>query len=735
MEPYQPLYLKHRPQTLGQLVGQRTVVKTLTNAIDNDRIAHAYLFTGPRGCGKTSSARILAKSLNCEQGPTATPCMTCTMCEEIKKGVSPAVMEIDAASNNSVDDARVLIERAPLVAQGGRFKLYIIDECHMLTKEAFNALLKTIEEPPPRVIFILATTEEHKVPPTIISRCQRLMFRLANHPELCEHLRNVANIENIAIEDDAIELIARRSGGGLRDALGLLDQASLLASPEKPVGIKDLLTLLGAIDEDVLISISQGIADRDAERVLSSVHQLLAQGREPSLVALELAKHFLNIAKGMHLSKTKGSSAQGEKVETSLAQQLITGSQDYIQKVIELSSSFDSAELTQIVMELDRLEQTLRRSTQPSLALEVGLLSVCHRHDILLVRELAQKVEYLENAITDGAMPAITHAPSHAPAQAAPPPAPRPAPAPTPAPAPAPAPSPAPAPAPVPAPAPAPAPAAAAVDDGLAQPPARVAPADDFEVNEDGDVEPSITILENEAEEEAESQPAAASAPSAPPAAPAAQAADTASSTDLDEFWSNLLSELQGRHLPSFSVISQFGFPLSLREDELVIGVMKDNLQKLIENKAEQIKISAKVVSGRDLFIKVRVAAQENAPPPKPPGPASNRGQNGGGGHSPAPERAQEPAMAAQGVGSGSGAQSSALRATAPEQERRPAQNFTEVKGEAAASPPAAPSGSKPSAADLSRSDQQSFEGTGDNALMLKEAYKLFEGPGSRRVG
>ena len=413
LEPYLPLYLKHRPQTLGQLVGQRTVVKTLTNAIDSDRIAHAYLFTGPRGTGKTSSARILAKSLNCEMGPTATPCMKCTMCEEIKKGISPAVMEIDAASNNSVDDARVLIERAPLVAQGGRFKLYIIDECHMLTKEAFNALLKTIEEPPPKVIFILATTEEHKVPPTIISRCQRLMFRLAHHDELCEHLRKVADIEKIAIEDEALELIARRSGGGLRDALGLLDQASLLATPAKPVGIKDLLILLGAIEEDVLISISEGIADRDAERVLTSTHELLAQGREPSLVALELAKHFLNLAKGLHLSNIKGAVSQGEQVETSLAQQLITGSQNYIHRVIELSTSFQGAELTQIVMELDRLEQTLRRSTQPSLALEIGLLSLCHRHDILLFQQLAKKVDYLEAAITGGAMPAPEAGHSH----------------------------------------------------------------------------------------------------------------------------------------------------------------------------------------------------------------------------------------------------------------------------------------------------------------------------------
>src|SRR5271170_7962095 len=199
MADYQPLFLKYRPQALADLIGQDSVAKTLANAIEHDRIFHAYLFTGPRGTGKTSSARILAKSLNCVQGPTISPCQVCASCEEIRQGISSSVFEIDAASNNSVDDARALIERAPLVAQGGRYKLYIIDECHMLTKEAFNALLKTIEEPPPMVVFILATTEEHKVPPTIVSRCQRLMFKLVTQKELKSHLRQVANQESINI--------------------------------------------------------------------------------------------------------------------------------------------------------------------------------------------------------------------------------------------------------------------------------------------------------------------------------------------------------------------------------------------------------------------------------------------------------------------------------------------------------------------------------------------------------
>ena len=780
LEPYLPLYLKHRPQTLNQLVGQSTVVKTLTNAIDNDRIAHAYLFTGPRGCGKTSSARILAKSLNCENGPTAEPCMTCSACEEIKKGISPAVMEIDAASNNSVDDARVLIERAPLVAQGGRFKLYIIDECHMLTKEAFNALLKTIEEPPPKVIFILATTEEHKVPPTIISRCQRLMFRLVNHDELCAHLRVIADIEKIHIEDAAIELIARRSGGGLRDALGLLDQASLLASEEKPVGIKDLLTLLGAIEEDVLLAISEGIANRDAEKVLSSAHQLLAQGREPSLVALELAKHFLNLAKGLHLANPKKSE---KGVEVSLAQQLITGSQDYIERVIKMATTFEGAELTQIVMELDKLEQTLRRSTQPSLALEVGLLALCHRHDILLVKELAQKVEILENAIAGGAdLRPVSSARPVAPTQVsheiAAPPVSRPAPA---------AAAPSPAPAPAPAPARTAAPPASESWDEPANLAARIHVNEDNAVNEDGDVEipasgndgevaEDNSTEDNSAEDKnigdaAESKkaavqsaptatnpevPAAAApvvsvAPAMPvssaPAPIAAKSSDKmalSNSEDLDEFWSNLLSDLQSRHLPSFSVISQFGFPLSLRDDELVIGTLKDNLQKMLEAKAPQIQKSAKIITGRDLFIKVKVTSQENTPPPvkattapatRPPGDGpngANRGQS--------QEKASAPRAAAQEEGGDEepgepvlAAQASQLRSTASS---GPSHSNNPSPGQQlSASAPTVASSSRPSAAELVHLDSGPGQVPTDNQMMVKEAYRLFEGPGSRRIG
>lgn len=663
MEPYLPLYLRHRPQTLAQLVGQRSVVKTLTNAIENDRIAHAYLFTGPRGTGKTSSARILAKSLNCEKGPTAEPCMTCQQCLEIKQGISPAVLEIDAASNNSVDDARVLIERAPLVAQGGRFKLYIIDECHMLTKEAFNALLKTIEEPPPKVIFILATTEEHKVPPTIISRCQRLMFRLVNHQDLTEHLRRVADMENINIENEALELIARRSGGGLRDAMGLLDQASLLATKEKPAAVTDLLTLLGAIDEDILLEISSGMKERDGERVLTAVHGLLAQGREPSLVALELSKHFLNMTKALHLGKKKKGEGDGED---SPLGQLITGSARYIEAICQLSQDFEGYELTQMVEQLDRLEQSLRRSTQPALSLEVGLLSLCYRQEIHLVKELVQRVEQLEKYIQGGGAPAPMHsAPSHspptqsAPSQTAPAPRPAPQPSYTPAPTPAPAPAPTPTPAPSPVQNTAPAPSAA--------------PA-----------------------------PVPASAPPAPPPAPVAAQEGDAPMHMVDEFWSNLLEELQAKSIPTFSLVSQFGFPMALRDDEFVIGCMKDNHQKMLENKAEHIKVAAKRLLGKELFIKVKVqagGAREGAPRPAPqPKREAPAPSNGGGQAQPQPasagigddESEPEPALA-----------DVATLSTQPE-ERKKREIPLPESGE---------------------------------AIMVKEAYRLFEGPGSRQIG
>ncbi len=759
MKSYLPLYLKHRPQSLGDLVGQKSVVKTLTNAIDNDRIAHAYLFTGPRGCGKTSSARILAKSLNCEKGPTAEPCMTCTMCIEIKAGNSPAVLEIDAASNNSVDDARVLIERAPLVAQGGRFKLYIIDECHMLTKEAFNALLKTIEEPPPNVIFILATTEEHKVPPTIISRCQRLMFRLANHKELSQHLRKIADIENISILDEAIDLIARRSGGGLRDALGLLDQASLLSSPDKPVSISDLLTLLGAIDEDVLVQISEGIRDRDGSNVLSALHSLLSQGREPSLVALELSKHFLNMAKALHLGGKK-STSESETDGVPLINQLITGTQNYIDQVIKLAPAFEGAELTQMVEQLDRLEQNLRRSTQPALTLEVGLLALCHRHDILMVRELSARVQQLESALSGGnySLPSPAHqsaAPQQAPHNSATThgAAPRPTPIPT-----------------------QPAPQAVQTSPPAAGPPPARAP-ESMSAPMPSPVHQEIAVpaaghgqaaYENDDEDDYEG----ASEPGPAPISTGELAVPVRSEA-IDEFWSNLMDYLQQKSIPTFSIFNQHGFALSLKEDEFVIGVRKEHFVSMLERKVDQIKIAIKTLTGKEMFVKVKVMGEEvGTRAPQPARAASGRESETAGRSGGSPRPADEPSDPAPfrpyTAEVQPANQTSQFKEEAPRPESRP-EPRPEPKPEAKPEPkPESKSDSKSSNKSSSKPEAKGekkpwvprdkgkegawqsggpakptpdFAGTGANArgsdevLMVKEAYKLFEGPGSRFIG
>ena len=248
---YQPLHHKYRPQRFDQLVGQEAITATLGKALTSNRIAPAYLFSGPRGTGKTASARILARSLNCQNsdGPTPEPCGTCDLCRTIASGTALDVIEIDAASNTGVDNIRELIERSRFAPVQARWKVYVVDECHMLSTAAFNALLKTLEEPPPQVVFVLATTDPQRVLPTILSRCQRFDFRRIPLEALEQHLTWIAEQESIAIQPEAIHVVAQRSQGGLRDAESLLDQLSLLPPPIEANAVWDLL---GAVPEQEL---------------------------------------------------------------------------------------------------------------------------------------------------------------------------------------------------------------------------------------------------------------------------------------------------------------------------------------------------------------------------------------------------------------------------------------------------------------------------------------------------
>ncbi len=684
LKGHEPLYLKYRPQQLADLVGQPAVVRTLTNAIAHDRLSHAYLFTGPRGTGKTSTARILAKSLNCEKGPTATPCLKCTQCHEIRLGTSPAVFEIDAASNNSVDDARVLIERAPLVAVGGRFKLYIIDECHMLTKEAFNALLKTIEEPPPQVVFVLATTEEHKVPPTIVSRCQRLMFRLVSQEDLSKHLRDIAAKEKIEIEEEPIKVIARRSGGGLRDALGLLDQSSLLAAPGKPVNLNDLLLLMGALQEDVLLEISDWILQRQGERVLSGVSRLLMEGREPSQLAMELARHFLNLMKASYVLEPPAGADD-------MVGQLIIGSPDYIAGLREQAGSFDRSELSQMVEQLNRLEQTCRRTTQPALHLEIGLLSLCHRHDMVIVRQIDERLGELEDAVRSGTVhhrpPAVQRSPAR---QGT-----------------------------VPQKEPARAEAKTVVpsiSEEAQVGPAGIAGVAQFvqqtwataadalagnagqgesakQIGPDLAAEQAGEQTVEEPDEPAKAPPAVADgsverARPLPAATDEASATPTSAEDELEAFWLQLLDEVAS--MPSIlGILSNYPFPLSLDQKEFTIGVNNDMWRNNVEKRMEPIKTACERILGRQIAVKVKVVSGV---------PSRLTARDRGG------------APSVRGAEEGAGAEES----EEPEPATRAATTAQRTAPEA--------------------SDLQASRGGGNNSNLVREADQLFQGPGSRRI-
>lgn len=291
---YEPLHHKYRPKSFAELVGQEAIATTLTNAISTSRIAPAYLFTGPRGTGKTSSARILAKSLNCLNSPkpTATPCGVCDVCQGISKGYSIDVIEIDAASNTGVDNIREIIERSQFAPVQCRYKVYAIDECHMLSTQAFNALLKTLEEPPKHIVFVLATTDPQRVLPTIISRCQRFDFRRIPLESLVKHLTYISIQENISISQDAITLISQLSQGGLRDAESLLDQLSLLSGEVTPDKVWDLV---GTVSEKDLFGLLSAIALDNGEAVIDNTRKILDRGREPLIVLQNLAGFYRDL--------------------------------------------------------------------------------------------------------------------------------------------------------------------------------------------------------------------------------------------------------------------------------------------------------------------------------------------------------------------------------------------------------------------------------------------------------
>jgi DNA polymerase III subunit gamma/tau len=357
---YEPLHHKYRPQTFAQLVGQGAIATTLSSALTQQRIAPAYLFCGPRGTGKTSSARILAKSLNClsSDRPTPEPCGKCQTCQEIATGIALDVIEIDAASNTGVDNIRELIERAQFAPVQCRYKLYVLDEVHMLSTAAFNALLKTLEEPPERVVFVLATTDPQRVLPTIISRCQRFDFRRIPLEDMVQHLRHIAQQESIAIAPDAIEIVAQISQGGLRDAESLLDQLGLL---DGEVTVERVWDLVGAVPERDLLSLIQAIMSDNGALLLEQVRQLMDRGREPLIVLQSLVAFYRDLL----IAKT-----------ASTRPDLVAVTAPTWANMCEFAQTLPIPLLLASQQHLRTAEVQVKNTTQPRLWLEITLMGL-----------------------------------------------------------------------------------------------------------------------------------------------------------------------------------------------------------------------------------------------------------------------------------------------------------------------------------------------------------------------
>lgn len=369
---YIALYRKWRPQTFKDLVGQEHISRTLANAITSGHIGHAYLFAGPRGTGKTSTAKILAKALNCEHGPTPEPCGQCEQCRKIADGSSMDVFEIDAASNRGIDEIRDLRETVKFAPVDGRYKVYIIDEVHMLTTEAFNALLKTLEEPPAHVVFILATTEAHKVPPTIQSRCQRYDFKRITVEEIESRLRYITAEMKMEAEDEALAMIAIQADGGMRDALSILDQCAALA--EGTITAERVRQILGLVGHDWIYKMTKALAARNVQEALQILAELLRDGKDLKQVLSELSLHL----RSLMIFQAAG---------TVEAMDLYAEPQDVLQDQAKL---FAPEVLPRMIARLHEAMTEMKWSPQPRITVEVALMELC-RPELTASREAAEK--------------------------------------------------------------------------------------------------------------------------------------------------------------------------------------------------------------------------------------------------------------------------------------------------------------------------------------------------------
>lgn len=380
---YQVSARKWRPQDFSEVIGQQHVAQTLTNAIRQGRIAHAYLFSGSRGVGKTTMARILAKALNCQSGPTADPCQSCPACQDITAGHSPDVVEIDGASNRGIDEVRELREAVKYSPMQGQYRVFIIDEVHMLTKEAFNALLKTLEEPPAHVVFILATTEVHKIPSTILSRCQYFQFRRMTRQEIMSNLSEVARKEGLTLSASGASVLARAADGSMRDALSLLDQAAAYSGKE--VSEEDLQAMLGAPPREISIAMVAALVKRQTAAALTLVQTILDQGYDLRQFTSELVEHLRNLLVAK-LAKDPAALMDLPKEE--------------VEALCQTAASVTEEELQRLFGIVAQALEALRTATHPRFTVEMAMIKATQLPPLQSVEQLLDRLEKVEKGLS-----------------------------------------------------------------------------------------------------------------------------------------------------------------------------------------------------------------------------------------------------------------------------------------------------------------------------------------------